>query len=1057
MREKPKNSTFTDEQWKAIVTSGKSMIISAGAGSGKTAVLTTRIIDKIENGTSIKNLIVLTFTEAAAFEMKTRVRDALKKKVLENPSLKDELLALDEAMITTFDSFSLSLLKKYHYLFGIDPNIHIIDSIVLERKQREVMDEVFDEFYEKKDSSFYNFLDTFTLKDDEEVKEALLALSKKLNILYDKEKYYQNYINEFYSEEKINEFIKEYEKLIHIQKEEVLKNLEYIENKIHNPILLKWYEEYKYIKDIIECYTYDDYKSFVISHKLKNVTTSKKVSNEEKEEIKPFISKIKNAYSNIENLLSYESSKDMVNRYQNTKTTISLILEILQKYDQKLDDFKQSESMFEFSDVTRLSIKLLEKNKDILSEIKKNTEEIMIDEYQDTNDIGDFLISLIANNNIYMVGDIKQSIYGFRNANPKIFKDKYEKYSKGKEGIKIDLNKNFRSRREVLEGINFIFEKIMNLEVGGANYKEGHEMVFGNNLYETKGKTNQNYALEILDYPYEGSLYRKEEVEAFVIAKDIEKKIKNHSMVMDKNGNLREARYSDFCILMDRKTNFDLYKKIFTYLNIPLTIHKDESFILSDEIFAIKSILTLLLNRIDSSCSNEKHATISLARSFLFSYSDNDIFKVFRSDFKNKREVLKDLGEKLDKIEEELPILTLSSLLKKIYLVFDFYHKIHRLGNVEFVTLKLDYLLKLAKTLEDASYSLKDFVDYFDDALMYNIDVQFSMNTQTFNSVSLMTIHKSKGLEFPYLYVSGLYKNFSKEDIKSKYLYSNKYGIIVPDFDEGLCYPFTKDLFKEEHKLEDVSEKLRLFYVALTRAREKMILVCNLSENKKDYEVKDGEVSLLSKLTYTSFYDMLASIDSYLKCYKRQVNIDELGLTRAYESEESLEKLEGSLERLGIEEEINIEKKEIIESRYSMENTDHNQELMDIGTKIHEYLEYLDFNNIEEEFKKYEIDDFYQKKIRSFLSSDIWKQKILHLYKEYEFYFEEENELRHGIMDLLVETEKEFIVVDYKLKNINKEEYKNQINGYKEYLKSVTDKKVSGYLYSILDEKFLKV
>ena len=1058
MREKPQNSTWTDEQWEAIITSGNNTIVSAGAGSGKTAVLTTRIIDKIEHGTSIDELIVLTFTEAAAFEMKSRVRDALKNKIKEYPSLKEELSKLDGAMITTFDSFSLSLLKKYHYLFQMDKNIHIIDSIVLERKSKEMMDLVFDEFYESEDPIFYHFLDTFTLKDDKEIKEAILILSKKLNILYDKEKYYESYIDIFYSEEKINEFIKEYEHLLLALKDEILNALEQIEKVVHDPILLKWYDEYKMIKDIEEVNTYDEFKEYISSHKLKSMTTSKKVNEEEKEEVKVFVNKIKNAYTKLKDLLLYSSQKDMIQRYQNTKESVEVILNILKSFDQKMDQFKQMNSLFEFSDITRLSIRLLEKNPNILEEIKMKTKEIMIDEYQDTNDIGDYLISLIANNNIYMVGDIKQSIYGFRNANPKIFEDKYDRYQNGIDGVKIDLNKNFRSRREVLDGINYIFEKMMDKRIGGADYVHGHQMIFGNKTYEKEGKTNQNYHFEILDYPYEGLTYRKEEVEAFIIAKDIEEKIKNHAQVMDKKGFLKEATYSDFCILMDRKTNFDLYKKIFTYLNIPLTIHKDESFVLSDEIFAIKSILSLLLSRKNHTV--DAHAYISLARSFLFSYSDEEIFKVFQNEFKNKREIFIDLEEKIDMIAKDLSILTLSSLLKKIYLTFNFYEKIYSLGNVELITLKLDYLLGVAKTLEDSAYSLEDFISYFDDAYAYNIDVQFSMNTSSSNSVNLMTIHKSKGLEYPYLYVSGLYKTFSKEDIKSKYLFSNSYGIIVPDFDEGLCYPFTKELFKEEHKREDIGEKLRLFYVALTRAREKMMLVCNLSENKKEYEIENDEVTYLSKLNYTCFYDMLASIDPYLSYYKKEIKIDDLHLTKDYEKSEKLETLKGSLENLGNEIEIKLEKIETTTSKYSMDHvkiSKEQQEIMKLGTKIHEYLEYLDFNHIEEEFQRYEVSEFMQKKIRNFLSLNLFKQKIICLYKEYEFYMEEDKEEKHGIIDLLIETEDKYIIVDYKLKNIEKKEYQNQILGYKNYLQKITDKKIEGYLYSIIDEKLLRI
>ena len=202
----------------------------------------------------------------------------------------------------------------------------------------------------------------------------------------------------------------------------------------------------------------------------------------------------------------------------------------------------------------------------------------MIDEYQDTNDIQENFISMIENNNVYMVGDIKQSIYRFRNANPYIFKNKYDSYADNDGGLKIDLVKNFRSREEVLDNINEIFNYIMDNDIGGAEYHESHEMVFGNNSYIEEGKTEQEYNMEILEYHYDkDSKYTKEEIEIFTIADDIINKISNKFKVFDKDEKLlRDITYNDFVILMDRTTDFDLYKKIFEYKGIPLTLYKDD-------------------------------------------------------------------------------------------------------------------------------------------------------------------------------------------------------------------------------------------------------------------------------------------------------------------------------------------------------------------------------------------------------------------------------------------------------------------------------------------------
>ena len=232
-------------------------------------------------------------------------------------------------------------------------------------------------------------------------------------------------------------------------------------------------------------------------------------------------------------------------------------------FDKKLNKYKETNNMYEFTDIAILAINLVENNPEVKKELMSRFNEILLDEYQDTSDLQEKFISCISNNNVYMVGDIKQSIYRFRNANPYIFKNKYDAYSLSNGGIKIDLMKNFRSRREVLENINEIFNHIMDDKIGGAEYQNGHQMIFGNTTYEENGKTDNNYNFEFYNYTYDkNGKFKREEIEIFLIAKDIKEKVNSNYQVYDKDkGILRNITYNDFVILMDRSKNFSLYKK----------------------------------------------------------------------------------------------------------------------------------------------------------------------------------------------------------------------------------------------------------------------------------------------------------------------------------------------------------------------------------------------------------------------------------------------------------------------------------------------------------------
>lgn len=1055
---KPNNVTWTNEQWEAIYLTGKNILVSAGAGSGKTAVLTERIIEKLKSGISINKMIILTFTNAAAAEMKDRVRNSIEENLKDYPKLKDQLYLLDQAIITTFDSYSLYLVKKYHYLLGIDKNIGIIDNVILSLKKEEILDKILEKYYDNKE--FLNLLDTFTEKDDTLIRNSLLNIYNKIDSICKKQEYLNSYIDKYYDDSFINEKINKYLELISDTRDVIQMLIESIKNIVDNEVLVDFICKIEdSLDDLNYAKKYEDFKKIMDIFKLPSMTTSKKVDPDEKEEIKGYYDKLKAYVNDLKELTSYNSINEIKEELLSTKDNANIMIKIITDLDNELSQFKKSINNYEFSDITRLAISLLENNEDIRLEIKNNTNEIMIDEYQDTNDIGEYFISLISNNNIYMVGDVKQSIYRFRNANPKIFIEKYNDYKNSDNGYALDLNKNFRSRKEVLENINLIFNHIMDEKIGGANYSDGHNMIYGNMKYIENGMTNQNYNLEIYDYNYKNSEYKKyyskDELEVLMIAKDIKERIRKHEQVYNpKEKKLRDITYKDFAVLADRKTNFDLYKKIFDYEGIPIIIHKDEEFVYSNEIYVIKNILKLINILKNKDFTNINYPFISVARSYLFDYKDNDIFtSVTNKDIINN-EIFKDLFNSLNKLVIKSKEESISSLLISIYKEFDMYSKSIKLSNINNINKKLDYIVTLASNLESLGYNLNDFINYFDNLFDKKIDIQYSDKKDTSSdSVNLMTIHRSKGLEYQMCYFPGLYKKFNKADLKDKFLFSYQFGIVLPIFKEGITNTIYKRLLSNEYLKEDISERLRVLYVALTRAREKIIMLDNINElDLTPLPFNNNVVNDLERMKYSSFEDIISSVEEYLNPYivKKEEYLHKAYLhkkeIKLKEIDSCYQAFENKKIRIDV---IKGNKENFSHKRLKIEKIDN-----ELGLEIHEILEYLDFNNYEKDIANYCSDDFVKNKIMKLFDTPFMKNiKSKKIYKEYEF-FDKDNQ---GIIDLVLEGDNDIFVVDYKLKDINKNYYNDQVKKYMDYLKTISNKNIKGYLYSILDEKYVQV
>ncbi len=1031
---------WTDEQALAINEKGKNIIVSAGAGSGKTAVLSERVLTHVLNGINIDDLLILTFTNAAAAEMKERIR----KKLSFNNELKDQLDKVDLAYITTFDAFALSLVKKYNYLLNISDNVSIIDDSIIKLKKKEILTEIFEEYYKNEDSKFLKLINDFCLKDDKEIFKAVIDLNDKMDNLYNKRSYLENYIKDFYNDDVINGFICEY---VDILRDKVNS----IKNTVDN---LSIYVDYSYIEKINEVIdplicskTYIDFK-YNSMIKLPSVPRG---SSEEAKAIKATLSDL---IKKVSELTKYKSEDEIKNSILMTKDYATVIIEILLKLETKVNEFKYKNEAYEFTDIAKMAISILEKHEDVREELKDKYKEILIDEYQDTNDLQDLFISYISNDNVYMVGDVKQSIYRFRNANPLLFKGKYDKYSNNDGGMKIDLNKNFRSRRDVTENINLIFNMIMDDEIGGADYISSHQMVFGNTAYDSVN--NEDYSMEILNYEMPDDKYfSKEEIEIFMVAKDILNKVNNHFKVMDQDTlKERDITYGDFAILMDRATAFEKYKKVFEYLNIPLTIYRDKSVSDSVDILLIKNLYNLII-----SISEKRYDTLfrysfmSISRSYLFNMPDDEIFRIFKDNKFYETEIF----EKCKKISDELDILSNKELYDRIIYDFDFYNKIITTGNIDNHLVTLESIGKIVSNVSSFGYTPKEFLEYLNDISEEGLDIKLSLNKDSSNSVKIMTIHASKGLEYHVCYFSGLYKKFNIDDLKNKFYFSNDYGILIPYVDKGPKNTILKTLFRNKYIRAEVSEKLRLFYVALTRAREKMIMICELKPNILSFK-DNGIINDEVRSKYLSFNDMLSSVSDYIGNYVRNVNINDLGLTKDY----NLTKKANYKESLELTDDVIFvneyegEAKEIINKRFSKDNhglyskAEYNN--INLGLQMHSLFELIDFSNPDYSG----VDDFKKFKIEKFIKSGILDNSI-NLYKEYEFVYEVDGKSMHGFIDLLIEYEDKFAIVDYKLKNTTDDAYLKQLNGYKDYIMSISGKPVDTYLYSIMDEKLVKL
>lgn len=872
-------------------------------GSGKTTVLVERIINKIINEKiDIDKLLIVTFTNAAASEMRQRILDAIYEKLEKDPDNKNmqrQIVLLNKANISTIHAFCLEIIKNYFYEIGIQSNFRIGDNSEVEILKMETLEDLFEELYEKADSEFLNLTNTYAgYRDDEALKELVLKIYNYSQSMPFPEEWIKQNVQKFNLSNKINEdFSKTIwgELLIDYFNEEIsscVMELEEISKELkNNADLGKYYftiqEDLQNLKLMVASdewdYIYNNLINLKFSTWPRQAKTDcelkdycKQIRDSIKERIKVFTKKIF-IYS------SEEANKDIYEMYPILKELETVILEFSKKYQEN----KKERNIIDFSDIEHYALKILvRKNEEglyeasnIAKEYQEKFKEIAIDEYQDSNLVQEYILNTISkNNNIFMVGDVKQSIYKFRGARPELFLEKYNDYILAEDdesncafNTKIKLYQNFRSRKNVLDITNMIFENIMNKKVGDIDYTSEEYLNCGAEYKEPENKemnVGGNAELNIIDFAEDledeetdFNIIEKKEIEAKFVAKKINDLVNSNYYVYDKKSGYRHITYKDIVILLRTTSNVaPEYEKELKKLEIPVFSDTGLNYFETEEIQIILSVLKIIDN------PNNDIPLVTVLRSPIVGLSDNELVEVrleskntsyyealleiaksnTESDLKNK---IIDFLNTLDEWKQKQEYLALNELIWYIMTSTNYYDFVNSSKNGDIKTANLRFLFEKARDYEKASFKgLYNFINYIEKIGKSSGDMgSAKLIGENEDVVRIMSIHKSKGLEFPVVFLCGTGKQFNVQDLNENILLHQDigFGPKYINYERKIEYDtLAKEAIKVKSLNEILSEEMRLLYVALTRAKEKLIITGCDKDLKKS--LKDKEKLFLS-------------------------------------------------------------------------------------------------------------------------------------------------------------------------------------------------------------------
>lgn len=916
---------WTEEQRQAIHEKNSNILVAAAAGSGKTAVLVERIINKIiSEEIDIDKLLVVTFTNAAASEMRERILNAIYKKIEEEPTnlrLQKQITLLNKSNICTIHSFCLDVIRNNFYEINISPNFRIGDTAEIELLKEEVLDELFEDLYLKEDEGFLKLLEIYTsYKDDEPLKELVKTIYNFIQSAPFPEKWLVEKVKLFDIDAEKTDFantiwgkiiLKNYKECI----EENILGLKKIKKELDEENELEKFSQairldIENLENLIANLDSWD-KSYELARAFSFVRwpSSKKINSETPAIVKEKRDMINSKFKKLKDSIFIYTSAECVSDLKDMYEVLKLLQTIILKFNENYKQAKLERNIIDFNDIEHLALKILVKEKDgnyepseIAKKYQDKFEEIAIDEYQDSNMVQEYILTSISKgNNIFMVGDVKQSIYKFRQAMPELFLNKYKTYKLKKEkttddDLKIQLFKNFRSRKNILDTTNVIFQEIMSKDLGDVDYNEDEYLNLGAS-YENPELDNIDFAgkteINIINLEDTTKEVQEEEenanteriensiLEAKYVAKKINELINSNYYVLDKKEGYRKITYKDIVVLLRSTTELSpIYEKEISDLGMPVYSETSTEYLNSVEIQLIMSCLKIIDNPL------QDIPLVTVMRSMIGGFTDNDLIEIrlvdkyenfYESVVKSRIQVNEELRNKIDTFlnlinnwREESEFLALDELIWKIYMDTGYYNYVGLMQNGKLRQANLKMLFERAKQYESASFKgVFNFINFIDKLKLRNNDLGAAkIIGENENVIRIMSIHKSKGLEFPVVFLSSTGKNFNLKDLKEKILIHQEIGF-GPNYENSdlkIEYPtLAKEAIKMVSKKESISEEMRVLYVALTRAKEKLIITGIEKDLQKSLESKEKELEIYETEDNTKINPkILESYKSYL-------------------------------------------------------------------------------------------------------------------------------------------------------------------------------------------------
>ncbi|MEH7073667.1 helicase-exonuclease AddAB subunit AddA [Neobacillus drentensis] len=904
---KPDDVTWTNDQWKAIMAKDRDILVAAAAGSGKTAVLVERIIRKIvskEEPINVDELLVVTFTNASAAEMRHRIGEALEKAIDADPSsrhLRKQLSLLNKASISTLHSFCMEVIRKNYYLIDVDPGFRIADETEAQLIRDEVMDELFEEEYGKKDNeAFFNLVDSFT---NDRSDAALMDIVRSIYDFARANPMPNHYLQSIISMYDVSSFnnisdlsfmqalLFDIELQLESAKELIKRGLE-VTNLPGGPAprAENFLDDLQMI-DTLLLAKQDSWETLYQAMQTWSFSRAKQVKGDQydkdlTEKSQKLRDKAKKKLQDLKDELFSRKPESFLRDMEEMRPLIETLVHLVKEFSERFEQVKREKGLVDYADLEHYCLGILTSEISAEGEFlpseaalsyQRHFNEVYCDEYQDTNMVQETILKLVTkkdehNGNMFMVGDVKQSIYRFRLAEPNLFLSKYNRFKVDGQssGLRIDLARNFRSRKEILDATNYLFKQIMGVKVGEIEYDEAAELRAGapypeeepypvellliNQNVEDKGSvTISEGEAEVEVEEFDAVGLEQSQLEARVIASKIKELVVDGAPVYNpKTKSSRPLMYRDIVILLRSMTWAPQIMEEFKQQGIPIYANLSTGYFNATEV----AIMISLLRVIDNPFQDIPLAAV--LRSPIVGLNEEELSRIRiyqkRGSFWEavtafcKSKQAENTVEFYDKLRRFYDLLTewrrmarqgsLSELIWQLYRDTQFYDFVGGLPGGKQRQANLRALYDRARQYERTSFrGLFRFLRFIERMIERGDDLGAARALgEQEDVVRIMTIHSSKGLEFPVVFMAGMARTFNMADVRKPYMLDKEYGFASKyvNAEKRISYPSLPQMaFKRKKKMEMLAEEMRVLYVAMTRAKEKLYLTATLKDALK--------------------------------------------------------------------------------------------------------------------------------------------------------------------------------------------------------------------------------